>query len=78
VPRRPDPSLRRRGTAARLVSRRVPHRPAWACVIEATREHAAAAAHLWPTTEDRTRAAAAAMLAETLNVADSVRTSGQG
>jgi len=34
-------------------------------------------AHLWPTAEDRTQAAAAAMLAETLSVADSVRTSGQ-
>ncbi len=34
-------------------------------------------AHLWPTAEDRTRAAAAAMLADTLSAADSVRTSGQ-
>jgi integrase len=34
-------------------------------------------AHLWPTAEDRTRAAAASMLAETLSAADSVRTSGQ-
>ena len=34
-------------------------------------------AHLWPTAEDRTRAAAAAMLAETLSSADSVRTSRQ-
>jgi integrase len=34
-------------------------------------------AHLWPTAEDRTRAAAASMLAETLNAADSVRTTGQ-
>jgi integrase len=34
-------------------------------------------AHLWPTAEDRTRAAAAAMLAETLGAADSARTSGQ-
>jgi integrase len=34
-------------------------------------------AHLWPTAEDRTRAAAASMMAETLNAADSVRTSGQ-
>jgi integrase len=34
-------------------------------------------AHLWPTAEDRTRAAAASMLAETLDAADSVRTSGQ-
>jgi len=33
-------------------------------------------AHLWPTAEDRTRAAAS-MLAETLNPADSVRTSGR-
>ena len=33
-------------------------------------------AHLWPTAEDRTRAAVAAMLAETLNAADSVRTGG--
>jgi integrase len=32
-------------------------------------------AHLWPTAEDRTRAAAASMLAETLNPADSARTS---
>ena len=34
-------------------------------------------AHLWPTAEDRTRAAAASMLSETLSAADSVRTSGQ-
>lgn len=34
-------------------------------------------AHLWPTAEDRTRAAAAAMLAETLQSADSVRTVGK-
>jgi integrase len=34
-------------------------------------------AHLWPTAEDRTRAAAASMLAETLSAADSPRTSGQ-
>jgi hypothetical protein len=36
-------------------------------------------AHLWPTSEDRTRAAAAAMLAEALGerAADSVRTGGQ-
>jgi len=34
-------------------------------------------AHLWPTAEDRTRAAAAAMLAETLQSADSVRTAGK-
>jgi integrase len=33
-------------------------------------------AHLWPTAEDRTRAAAASMLAETLSAADSVRTRG--
>jgi integrase len=33
--------------------------------------------HLWPTAEDRTRAAAASMLAETLTAADSVRTAGQ-
>jgi integrase len=34
-------------------------------------------AHLWPTAEDRTRAAAAAMLADALgDAADSVRTSG--
>lgn len=33
--------------------------------------------HLWPSAEDRTRAAAAAMLAEALNHADSVRTAGQ-
>ena len=33
--------------------------------------------HLWPSAEDKTRAAAAAMMAETLNGADSVRTSGQ-
>ena len=32
-------------------------------------------AHLWPTAEDRTRTAAASMLAETLSGADSVRTS---
>ena len=31
--------------------------------------------HLWPTAEDRTRTAAAGMLAEVLNPADSVRTS---
>ncbi|MGH3158060.1 MAG: hypothetical protein ACRDNF_15995 [Streptosporangiaceae bacterium] len=30
--------------------------------------------HLWPTAEDRTRKAAAAMLAETLRTADSGRT----
>jgi integrase len=34
-------------------------------------------AHLWPTAEDRTRAAAAAMLAETLRTADSARTAGK-
>jgi integrase len=34
-------------------------------------------AHLWPTAEDRTRAAAESMLAETLSAADSVRTSAQ-
>ncbi|HYV78914.1 MAG TPA: tyrosine-type recombinase/integrase [Streptosporangiaceae bacterium] len=34
-------------------------------------------AHLWPTAEDCTRAAAASMLAETLSAADSVRTAGQ-
>jgi integrase len=34
-------------------------------------------AHLWPTAEDRTRAAAASILAETLSPADSMRTSGQ-
>ena len=34
-------------------------------------------AHLWPTAEDRTRAAAAAMLAETLQSADPVRTVGK-
>ena len=34
-------------------------------------------AHLWPTAEDRTRAAAASMLAETLSAADSVRTKGR-
>lgn len=34
-------------------------------------------AHLWPTAEDRTRAAAASMLAETLSPADSARTSGR-
>ncbi len=34
-------------------------------------------AHLWPTAEDRTRAAAASMLAETLSSADSARTSGR-
>jgi integrase len=36
-------------------------------------------AHLWPTAEDRTRAAAAAMLADTLSgdAADSVRTTGE-
>ena len=33
-------------------------------------------AYLWPTAEDKTRAAAAAILAETVDVADSVRTSG--
>ena len=33
--------------------------------------------HLWPSAEDRTRAAAAAMLAEALNPADSVRIAGQ-
>ena len=33
--------------------------------------------HLWPSAEDKTRAAAAAVLAEALNPADSVRTSGQ-
>lgn len=32
-------------------------------------------AHLWPTAEDRTRAAMASMLGETLGDADSVRTS---
>ena len=31
-------------------------------------------AHLWPTAEDKTRAAAASMIAETLDAADSVRT----
>jgi integrase len=30
--------------------------------------------HLWPSAEDRTRKAAAAMMAETLGVADSART----
>jgi len=34
-------------------------------------------AHLWPTVEDKTRAAAASMMAETLDAADSVRTLGQ-
>jgi integrase len=34
-------------------------------------------AHLWPTAEDKTRAAAASMMAETLSAADSARTSGQ-
>ena len=34
-------------------------------------------AHLWPSTEDRTRKAAGAMMAETLNPADSVRTGGE-
>jgi integrase len=34
-------------------------------------------AHLWPTAEDKTRAAAASMMAETLAPADSVRTSGE-
>jgi integrase len=33
--------------------------------------------HLWPSAEDKTRGAAAAMLAETLGGADSERTSGQ-
>jgi integrase len=33
-------------------------------------------AHLWPTAEDKTRAAAASMIAETLDAADSVRTTG--
>jgi integrase len=33
--------------------------------------------HLWPSAEDKTRAAAAAMMAETLNGADSARTSRQ-
>jgi integrase len=33
--------------------------------------------HLWPSAEDKTRNAAAAMLAETLGDADSVRTAGQ-
>jgi hypothetical protein len=33
-------------------------------------------AHLWPTAEDRTRAAAASMLAEALSPADSARTIG--
>jgi integrase len=33
--------------------------------------------HLWPSAEDKTRNAAAAMLAETLTRADSVRTAGQ-
>jgi site-specific recombinase XerD len=33
--------------------------------------------HIWPTAEDRTRKAAAAMMAETLGHADSMRT-GQG
>jgi integrase len=34
-------------------------------------------AHLWPTAEDKTRAAAASMMAETLSAADSARTSGR-
>ena len=34
--------------------------------------------HLWPSAEDKTRAAAAGMMAETLNGADSVRTGGGG
>lgn len=34
-------------------------------------------AHLWPTAEDRTRAAAASMLTETLSAADPMRTTGQ-
>jgi integrase len=34
-------------------------------------------AHLWPTAEDRIRAAAASMLAEALGDADSVWTKGQ-
>ncbi len=33
--------------------------------------------HLWPSAEDKTRAAAASMMAETLGAGDSVRTSGQ-
>jgi integrase len=33
--------------------------------------------HLWPSAEDKTRSAAAAMLAETLSAADSVRTADQ-
>jgi integrase len=33
--------------------------------------------HLWPSAEDRTRAAAASVLAEALGAADSARTSGQ-
>jgi len=33
--------------------------------------------HLWPSAEDRTRQAAAGMVAEVLNAADSVRTAGQ-
>jgi hypothetical protein len=33
--------------------------------------------HLWPAAEDQTRGAAAAMLAETLSAADSVRTTEQ-
>lgn len=33
--------------------------------------------HLWPSAEDRTRKAAAGMLAEVLDPADSVRTEGQ-
>jgi integrase len=33
--------------------------------------------HLWPSAEDKTRAAAAAMLAETLSGADSMRTADQ-
>lgn len=35
-------------------------------------------AHLWPTAEDRTRQAAAAMLGEVTGLADSVRTTGTG
>jgi integrase len=35
-------------------------------------------AHLWPTAEDRTRQAAAAMLGEVLGLADCVRTTGTG
>jgi integrase len=33
--------------------------------------------HLWPSAEDKTRGAVAAMLAEALSGADSVRTAGQ-